>query len=92
MLDLKRLRLLRELDHRGTVGAVASALDYSPSAVSQQLALLEKEAGVPLFERVGRNLRLTAAAQTLVGHADALFARVEEAEADLQATANQVTR
>ena len=91
MLDLRRLRLLRELAHRGTIGAVASALDYSPSAVSQQLALLEKEAGVPLLERAGRNVRLTAAAQTLVGHTDALLARVEEAEADLQATAEQIT-
>jgi DNA-binding transcriptional LysR family regulator len=91
MLDLRRLRLLRELAHRGTIGAVASALDYSPSAVSQQLALLEKEAGVPLLERAGRNVRLTAAAQTLVGHTDALLARMEEAEADLQATAEQIT-
>ncbi len=84
MLDLRRLRLLRELNARGTIGAVALALDYSPSAVSQQLALLEKEAGVPLLERVGRNVRLTAAAQTLVGHTDALLARLEEAEADLR--------
>ena len=91
MLDLRRLRLLRELSARGTIGAVASALDYSPSAVSQQLALLEREAGVPLLERAGRNVRLTAAAQTLVGHADALLARVEEAEADLHAAAEQIT-
>jgi DNA-binding transcriptional LysR family regulator len=91
MLDLKRLRLLRELNARGTVGAVALALDYSPSAVSQQLAQLEKEAGVPLLERVGRNLRLTAAAQTLVHHTDVLLARMEEAEADLEATAEQIT-
>lgn len=91
MLDLRRLRLLRELAHRETIGAVASALDYSPSAVSQQLALLEKEAGVKLLERAGRNVRLTAAAQVLVGHADALLARVEEAEADLEATAEQIT-
>src|SRR3954452_2813516 len=91
MLDLKRLRLLRELAQRGTIGAVASALSYSPSAVSQQLALLEKEAGVPLLERVGRNVRLTAAAQALVGHADALFARMEEAEADLEGTAELIT-
>ena len=83
MLDLKRLRLLRELAARGTIGAVAESLSYSPSAVSQQLALLEREAGVPLLERVGRNVRLTAAAQTLVTHTDALLARVEEAEADL---------
>lgn len=91
MLDLRRLRLLRELAHRGTIHAVADALAYSPSAVSQQLALLEKEAGVKLLERAGRNVRLTAAAQTLVGHADALLARVEEAEADLEATAEQIT-
>ena len=91
MLDVRRLRLLRELNARGTIGAVALALDYSPSAVSQQLALLEKEAGVPLLERVGRNVRLTAAAQTLVGHTDVLLARLEEAEADLQATAEQIT-
>jgi DNA-binding transcriptional LysR family regulator len=91
MLDLKRLRLLRELSARGTIGAVADALSYSPSAVSQQLAQLEREAGVPLLERVGRNVRLTAAAQTLVMHTDALLARVEEAEADLAATAEQIT-
>ena len=91
MLDLKRLRLLRELATRETIGAVAGALDYSPSAVSQQLAQLEKEAGVPLLERVGRNVRLTAAAQTLVQHADAILARVEEAEADLEATTELIT-
>jgi DNA-binding transcriptional LysR family regulator len=91
MLDLRRLRLLRELSARGTIGAVAEALSYSPSAVSQQLALLEREAGVPLLERAGRNVRLTAAAQTLVGHTEALLARVEEAEADLAATTDLVT-
>jgi DNA-binding transcriptional LysR family regulator len=91
MLDLRRLRLLRELAARGTIGAVAEALSYSPSAVSQQLAQLEREAGVPLLERVGRNVRLTAAAQALVGHTDAMLARMEEAEADLEATAEQIT-
>ena len=59
MLDLRRLRLLRELARRGTITAVAEALSYSPSAVSQQLAALEKEAGVRLLEPVGRRLRLT---------------------------------
>jgi DNA-binding transcriptional LysR family regulator len=91
MLDLRRLRLLRELAYRETIGAVAAALSYSPSAVSQQLAQLEKEAGVKLLERAGRNVRLTAAAQTLVTHAEALLERVEAAEADLAATAGQVT-
>jgi DNA-binding transcriptional LysR family regulator len=91
MLDLRRLRLLRELAARGTIGAVADALSYSPSAVSQQLARLETEAGVRLLERAGRNVRLTAAAQTLVTHTDALLARIEEAEADLESTADQLT-
>lgn len=85
MLDVRRLRLLRELHHRGTVAAVAEALSYTPSAVSQQLAQLEREAGVALLERVGRRVRLTDAALTLVGHADAILARLEEAEADLAA-------
>ena len=61
MLDVRRLRLLRELHARGTVTAVAEALAYTPSAVSQQLATLEREAGVPLVERHGRRLRLTDA-------------------------------
>src|SRR3954454_965266 len=91
MLDLRRLRLLRELSARGTIGAVAEALSYSPSAVSQQLALLEKEAGVPLLERAGRNVRLTAAAQTLVAHTDVLLARIAEPEPALEAPAAQLT-
>ena len=61
MLDLHRLRLLRELDARHTVRAAAEALGYTTSAVSQQLAVLEREAGTSLFERVGRNLQLTEA-------------------------------
>src|SRR2546422_609281 len=54
MLDVRRLRLLRELAHRGTIAAVADALSFSPSAVSQQLSVLEREAGVPLLERTGQ--------------------------------------
>jgi DNA-binding transcriptional LysR family regulator len=71
MLDLRRLRLLRELARRGTIAAVAQALSYSPSAVSQQLATLEKEAGVRLLEPSGRRVRLTAQAELLVAHAPA---------------------
>ena len=69
MLDLRRLRLLRELHERGTIAAVADALQFTPSAVSQQLAVLEREAGVTLLERAGRGVRLTDAALVLVGHA-----------------------
>jgi DNA-binding transcriptional LysR family regulator len=85
MLDLRRLRLLRELEARGTVHAVARALDYTPSAVSQQLAVLEREAGATLLERTGRTLSLTDAGRLVVEHAGALLDRVEAAEADVAA-------
>jgi DNA-binding transcriptional LysR family regulator len=91
VLDLRRVRLLRELAARGTIAAVADALQFTPSAVSQQLATLEREAGVPLLERAGRGVRLTDAALTLVEHADALLERAALAEADLAAAAGTVT-
>jgi DNA-binding transcriptional LysR family regulator len=91
MLDLRRLRLLRELHERGTIAAVADALQYTPSAVSQQLAALERDAGVRLLERAGRGVRLTDAALVLVDHAEALLERAALAEADLAAAAGTVT-
>ena len=91
MLDLRRLRLLRELHERGTIAAVADALQFTPSAVSQQLAVLEREAGVPLLERAGRGVRLTDAALTLVEHAGALLERAALADADLAAASGEVT-
>jgi DNA-binding transcriptional LysR family regulator len=90
MLDLRRLRLLRELNQRGTIAAVADALQFTPSAVSQQLAMLEREAGVPLLERAGRGVRLTDPALVLVAHAEALLERAALAEADLAAAAGTV--
>src|ERR687887_1567992 len=90
MLDLRRLRLLRELRDRGTIAAVADALQFTPSAVSQQLAMLERETGVRLLERAGRGVRLTDAALVLVDHADALLERAALAEADLAAAAGTV--
>ncbi|MFJ7586541.1 LysR substrate-binding domain-containing protein [Streptomyces sp. NPDC097617] len=83
MLDVRRLRLLRELARRGTIAAVAEALTFSPSAVSQQLTVLEREAGLPLLERTGRRVRLTPAGEDLVRHAEAVLERLEQAEADL---------
>lgn len=83
MLDLRRLRLLRELARRGTITAVAEALSYSPSAVSQQLAALEREAGVRLLEPAGRRVRLTAQADLLVAHTEVLLEEMERAEAEL---------
>jgi DNA-binding transcriptional LysR family regulator len=91
MLDLRRLRLLRELAYRETIAAVAEALAFTPSAVSQQLAVLEREAGVPLLERTGRRVRLTPAARTLVAHAEDVLARMERAEAALGVARRNVT-
>src|ERR687893_3083038 len=90
MLDLRRLRLLRELHERGTIAAVADALQFTPSAVSQQLATLERESGVRLLERAGRGVRLTDPGLVLVGHAEALLERAALAEAELAAAAGTV--
>ncbi|WP_433239384.1 LysR substrate-binding domain-containing protein [Streptosporangium sp. CA-135522] len=85
MLDVRRLRLLRELSYRGTIAAVAEAMTFTPSAVSQQLAALEREAGVALLERTGRRVTLTPAGVALVGHAEAVLERLEQASAELAA-------
>jgi DNA-binding transcriptional LysR family regulator len=85
MLDVRRLRLLRELALRGTIAAVAEALAFTPSAVSQQLSALEREAGTPLLERSGRRVALTPAAHSLVAHTEAVLERLERAAADLAA-------
>ncbi|WP_438489997.1 LysR family transcriptional regulator [Streptomyces sp. S186] len=85
MLDVRRLRLLRELAHRGTIAAVAEALSFSPSAVSQQLSVLERETGVSLLQRTGRRVALTPAGQNLVRHTEDLLERLERADAELAA-------
>jgi len=90
MLDLRRLRLLRELKIRGTIAAVAEALAYSPSSVSQQLALLETEAGVPLLTKSGRRVQLTPQAEMLVAHTELLLDRVELMEAELVTSLTEV--
>ncbi|NAZ77439.1 LysR family transcriptional regulator [Kineococcus sp. T13] len=88
--DLHRLRLLRELAERGTLGAVATALGYSPSAVSQQLGVLEREAGARLLEKAGRGVRLTDAGRLLAQHARLLLAAAEAAASDLAALGEEV--
>lgn len=87
MLDVRKLRLLRELSRLGTIAAVADALTYTPSAVSQQLSTLEREAGVPLLERSGRRVRLTPAAVTLVEHTESILEIIQAASADLASAA-----
>ncbi len=83
MLGVWRLQLLREVARRGTIRAAAAAMSITPSAVSQQLKLLEAEAGLPLLEHHGRHVRLTEAGQALVRHADALTASLAAAESEL---------
>jgi DNA-binding transcriptional LysR family regulator len=87
MLDLHRLRLLQEFAARGSIAAAAASIGYTPSAVSQQLAALEREAGVALLDRSARRAELTDAGRRLAAHAERILAMVEEAETDLSAQA-----
>lgn len=88
--DLRRLRLLYELAERGTLAAVATALGYTPSAISQQLTVLEKEVGVRLLDKAGRGVRLTDAGHLLARHAGVLLADADAARADLAAMTDEV--
>jgi DNA-binding transcriptional LysR family regulator len=90
MMDLRRLRLLRELETRGTMSAVAEALRFTPSAVSQQIGRLEGETGLALIEKIGRGVRLTDAGRLLAAHAERILAAVDAAEADLEAQSRTV--
>ena len=87
MLDVKRMRVLREVAAQGSFSAAAEALAYTQSAVSQQIAALEREAGTVLVERGARGVKLTDAGRALVEHADAILARLADAEAELEAIA-----
>ncbi|WP_137845367.1 LysR family transcriptional regulator [Microbacterium sp. 2FI] len=91
MYDLHRLRLLREVSQRGTLAAVATALGFSPSAVSHQLTVLEREVGVPLLEPAGRGVRLTPAAASLVEHTEVILLEMERAAASIAASRSDVT-
>ena len=87
MLDVKRMKVLREVANRGSFSAAAEALSFTQSAVSQQVAALEREVGTTLLERGPRGVRLTDAGRTLVSHTDAILARIDCAEDDLAALA-----
>jgi DNA-binding transcriptional LysR family regulator len=87
MLDVRRLKVLREVAERGSFSAAAEALSFTQSAVSQQVAALEREAGTKLLERGPRGVRLTDAGRALVAHAEAILARIEDAEEELAAIA-----
>ena len=83
MLNTARLRVLKEVAYRGSFSSAAEALSYTQSAISQQIAALEAEAGMALLERHPRGVSLTAAGQTLVGHAEGILAGLDAAEAAL---------
>src|ERR1043165_9774608 len=87
MLDVRRMRVLREVAVRGSFSAAAESLSFTQSAISQQIAALEREAGCSLVQRNARGIRLTEAGEALVRHADVILARLSEAEAELEAIA-----
>jgi DNA-binding transcriptional LysR family regulator len=87
MLDVKRLRVLHEVAKQGSFSAAAEALSYTQSAVSQQIAALERETGASLVDRNARGIRMTDAGEALVRHADAILTRITDAEAELEAIA-----
>jgi len=84
MIDLRRLQVLRAVQRHGSITAAAQAMHLTPSAASQQVRQLSKDLGVALLQPRGRGVELTAAAHTLLGHADAIHARWEQAQADLR--------
>jgi DNA-binding transcriptional LysR family regulator len=89
-LDARRLRVLHEVRLRGSVTGAAAALRVTPSAVSQQLAQLAREAGCDLIERSGRGIVLTPAGHTLAGHAEAVIQALDDAEAGMAAARRSV--
>lgn len=90
-LSLRRMRTLHEFARRGTVTSAAEALHYTPSAVSQQLNALERDIGLPLFEQVGRRLRLTPSGRMLAQHASEMVAAEERARADVERAQTSLT-
>src|SRR5918992_1024959 len=87
MLDIRRMKVLREVAAHGSFSAAAEALNFTQSAISQHVAALERESGTKLVERGSRGVRLTEAGRALVAHADAIVARIECAEEELAALA-----
>jgi DNA-binding transcriptional LysR family regulator len=87
MLDVRRLRMLREVSLQGTIRAAAGALSFTPSAVSQQLSALERDLGVELLERRGRSVHLTPAARVLVERTEHILVQLAAAEAEVRAVA-----
>ncbi|GAA4680785.1 LysR family transcriptional regulator [Frondihabitans cladoniiphilus] len=90
MLDLRRLEILHRFASLGSISAVAADMGYSPSAISQSLATLEKEVGIALLERTAQRANLTDAGRVLVGHAGPILDAVEAAQSEMLARAGTV--
>src|SRR2546423_14191785 len=88
MLDVRRLRMLRELSLQGTIRATAKSLSFTPSAVSQQLSALERDLGVELLERRGRSVQLTPAARALVERTEQILVQLAAAEDEARTIAS----
>jgi DNA-binding transcriptional LysR family regulator len=89
MLDVRRLRVLHQVAVHGSLAGAARALAFTPSAVSQQIAALEREVGMPLLERLGRGVQLTDAGAALVERTEAILGELARAEADLAAVSER---
>ena len=89
-LNTYRLRILREVAARGTLAAAADALYLTGPAVSHQMTTLERELGVPLFERTARSLRLTEAGRRLVRRSETILSECEAAVAEVQSFSSEV--
>jgi len=87
MLDVRRMRVLREVAVHGSFSAAAAALNFTQSAISQHVAALERESGTRLVERGSRGVRLTEAGRALVTHAEAIISHIQGAEEELAAIA-----
>src|SRR4051794_41973502 len=87
MLDVRRLRVLREVARRGSFSAAAEALSFTQPAISRQIAALEAEAGTQLVDRRARGVRLTPAGELLLEHADAILDRLSAPQTQLEALA-----
>lgn len=83
MLDLRRLAVLRAVSRAGSMAGAATAMAFTPSAVSQQIAALERSVGTILVMRLARGVRLTEAGELLVAHTDTVLERLEAAEAEV---------
>lgn len=91
IFEMRRLLLLHALADHGTIAAAARSLRLTGPAVSQQLAVLEREVGMPLVEKDGRRLKLTSAGEVLVSHTEVLLGQLTAAEADLAALRGEVS-